>query len=273
MTDRTNPTRHAVKNYVIIDEQQAVLPLTNREVFFNFSVYESLKVKAGRILFFEDHVTRLFDSARRLRIIHSFDGGLMRNALVELLRLDEVKDATVRIQLVGGEEPVLFMFLQTLPHYTPQQYAQGVATISYVGERIEPEVKSNCLLLNYLALRSAQDSGAFEALLVDRHKMVMEGTRSNVFAIRKDVLFTPGTGILEGVTRKHLLRAATELGMGICYSDLPLRDILDGGFDELFISSTSMGAMPVATVDGIPVSRGFSRTHELHKALCRIEAS
>ena len=119
MTDRITPPRHAVRNYSIIDEQQAVLPLTSREVFFNFSVYESLKVISGRLLFFEDHVNRLFESARRLRIVHSFDAQLMHEALLELLKVDEVTDATVRIQLVGGEEPLLFMFLQALPLYSP----------------------------------------------------------------------------------------------------------------------------------------------------------
>ncbi len=269
----TDQNRHALKGYELIPESEAVLPLSIREVFFNFSVYESIKVSEGIPLFLQDHIDRLFTSAVELGMPHHFDGALLTDAVYRLIFTDGLEEASLRIQLVGGDHPYLFVFSQQLPTYTDDQYAEGVRVISYHGERIEPEVKSNCLLLNYLALREANSRGAFEAVLVDRYGMAIEGTRSNVFGIRDDTLYTPGSGVLAGVTRKHILEAAEGLGMAIAFTETSLQELTEGFFDEFFISSTSMGAMPVSMIDDTVLGSSFPNTERLHAAFKEIEYS
>ncbi len=263
--------RHALCGYEIIDERDAKVPLTVREVFFNFSVYESIKVIAGVPVFIDDHIERLFESAHRLAMVHGFSPQPLIEAIGSLIAEDSIENSSLRVQLVGGEQPYLYVFAQSLPIYPDRYYEQGMKVISYAGERIEPEVKSNALLLNYLALRSAHEAGAFEAVLIDRNGMAMEGTRSNVFGIRSHTLFTPGTGVLSGVTRKYLLQAAQELGMGITYAHTSLADVAEGFFDEYFLSSTSMGALPVSHMDGKVIGTSFPLTGQLHAAVRRVE--
>ncbi len=274
MNEQIGPQRrHALRGYKLIDERDARLPLTVREVFFNFSVYESIKVLDGIPIFLADHLERLFESADRLGMIHGFKEELLIGAIDRLIAIDSLRDVSLRIQLVGGAHPYLFVFSQELPRYPDSYYADGIAVISYEGERVEPEVKSNCLLLNYLALRKAQQQGAFEAVLINREGIAMEGTRSNVFGIRDDTIYTPGKGVLAGVTRKYIIQAAEELGMSVSFSTTALHDIQNGFFHEYFISSTSMGAMPVASIDGIPIGSQFTKTRALHDAVRRREAA
>ncbi|MFO7849632.1 MAG: aminotransferase class IV [Spirochaetia bacterium] len=246
--------KHAVRNGNLIREEQAVLPVTKREVFFNFSVYESLKVGRGTPLFAEEHIERFFESARILGLSHPFSAEELGESIKALVRVDSIKEGTVKLMLVGGEEPLYLVYSSPLEKYSRELYSNGIKVITYPGERILPRAKSNCLLLNYIAGREAARNGALEALLVDPRGMVTEGTRSNLFAVTPGgVLVTPGEDVLYGVTRRHIIESARLNGIGIRFEKVNIREISAGTYSELFISSTSMGAMPVDAVDGEPV--------------------
>lgn len=257
----------AVRNGEIIPLEQAVLHISVKEVFFNFSVYESIRIMGRTALFLEEHLERLFESARRLEIDHSFHKDFISRLVGELIGAEGVDEATFRIQLIGSNVPELFIFPQSLPKYAQKLYSSGAEAIIYEGERIVPEVKSNSLLLNYLAQREAEKQGKLEALLVTRDGELLEGTRSNLFLVRGSCLVTPGTGILRGVTRTYILEAAREAGMEISYENPLLADILGGNYDELFITSTSMGAMPIALLDNIAFSPPFLVSSALHSMI------
>lgn len=246
--------KHAVRNGKLIREEEAVLPVTRREVFFNFSVYESLKVSGGVPLFVEEHIERFFDSARILDLSHPFYAQEIEESIEALVKADSVEEGTIKLLLVGGVEPLYIIYTAPLEKYSPEQYSGGIKVITYPGERVLPRAKSNCLLLNYMAGREAARKGALEALLVDRKGMVTEGTRSNLFAVTpRGVLVTAEEDVLYGVTRTHILEIARSNGIDVRFGKIDKRKVTAGAYSELFISSTSMGAMPVAVVDGEPV--------------------
>ncbi len=120
------------------------------------------------------------------------------------------------------------------------------------------------LLLNYMALEKARSTGGFEALLIDRKGQVLEGTRSNFFAFRDGKLYTAKDDeVLLGITRERIIQAATLMGIEVLY-DAPLaKDLLSGVYDELFISATSMAAMPLASLDGVEFKPPFARTNAI----------
>ena len=265
--------KSAVRNGELIHESQALVPVNIREVFFNFSVYESVKVLSGTAVFLEDHIDRLFESAQRLGIPHSYTMGQVEEMISRLIKADHIRTATLKIQLIGGESPLLFIFYTDLPQYPPVYYREGVRVITYEGERVIPEVKSTSLLLNYVALREAQKSNAFEALLVDRWGCSIEGTRTNVFALSKHTLITAGAGVLSGVTRKHIIDSAQRLGLQVDYTAVQAKDIKRGMYDEVFLSSTSMGAMPIGYVDAIRIGSSFSMTQRIHGMVRKLETA
>lgn len=265
------PFTCAVRNLDIISLHDAVLPISNKEVFFNFSVYESIKIRDGAAVFLEDHLERLFESAARLEIAHSLSQADVAGMTSRLLAADHISHASLRVQLIGGDEPTLFLFPQQLPRYSDSMYREGVSVIAYRGERIMPEVKSNSLLLNYLAQREAGRHHALEALLITSGGLAVEGSRSNFFAVEGNRLITPGSGVLAGVTRKYILESAGKIGLDIAFEAPRVEDLYSGRFDELFISSTSMGAMPVSQVDDCTFPHVFPITHTLHKMVGDLE--
>jgi branched-chain amino acid aminotransferase len=263
----------AVRNLDLISLKDAVLPIGSKEVFFNFSVYESIKIIKGVPVFLEDHLQRLFESAARLEIVHTITDDDIISMARRLIDADRIEKATLRVQLIGGSEPTLFLFPEQLPRYSGELYRRGASAVTYLGERILPEVKSNSLLLNYLAQREAVKRHALEALLIDRENRIMEGSRTNVYAVSGSTLITAGAGVLAGVTRKHILEAAQDEGIDICFEAPLLGRLFNGDYDELFISSTSMGAMPLIQVDDCILSGDFSIAGRLHSRIQAAEAA
>lgn len=259
--------KYAIKNLELIDEKDAVIPVTQRELFSSFGVYESIKVLNGKVIHVYDHLDRLFESARILKLEHKFDIGSVIESLERLIAANGDKTASLKLQLIGGNHPSFFAFTTDLPVYPARYYTDGVKVISYKGERIFPHAKSNCLLLNYMAAREAVLSGALDAVLIDRSGFALEGSRSNLFAIKESTLITSEEDILYGVTRKHTIDIAGRLNLSVEFKKIALKDIKEHLFDEVFITSTSMGAIPVSIIDDISIGSSFPVTSLINRNL------
>lgn len=246
--------RSAIRNGELISEDQAVLPVTYREVQYSFSVYEALRITDGHIVHLDDHLRRLRESCFDISLVHPFSDELIQSSLDALIARDSIKDATARILVVGGPSPLLFITYTDLLTYPESYYTDGISVSLYYGERFLPRAKTSNLLMQYLALEDAKSKGCFEALLVNRKGQVLEGTRSNFYGIAGKRIYTaPDDLVLSGITRISVIKAAEELGFEIIYT--PPTDVNLHMFDSLFISSTSMGAMPVNAVNGNAVKR------------------
>jgi len=246
--------KHAIKNGSLILEEESLLPITQREVQCNFSVYEALRVIDGHVVHLNEHMKRLRNSARMISLsLPKCDFLSSINALIEA---DSIKDATMRILVVGGKEPVFFITHQDLLTYPDSYYEDGVKATTFMGERYLPTCKTSNLLLSYIALEDSKSKGGFEALLVNRDGRITEGTRSNFYVIRNNELLTaPDEEVLSGVTRISVLEAAKLFGLKVVFKSPTPEDALSG--DVCFISSTSMAAMPISSIDGKPAGHAF----------------
>lgn len=262
-------SKSAIKNGEIIREEDAVLPITSREVQCNYSVYEALRVLGGKAVHLKDHEKRLRESAAMLKM--EIPEIPLEKWIDTLVAHDGLEDVTMRILVVGGSNVQVFITYTELLTYPDSYYDEGVAVTTYQGERFMPTCKTSNLLLSYLALNDARSKGAFEALLVDRNGEVLEGTRSNFYALKDGVVYTADTDkVLSGVTRLSVLKALELMGVPVVLRAPGAEEIKSA--DALFISSTSMAAMPVSVLDGKPVSTDnefvkkimrYVREHEL----------
>lgn len=252
--------RHAVFNGTIILEKDATVPVTVREVQSSFNVYEALRVLGGKVVHLSDHMKRLEESARVLHL--PLPDVEWDKEIDKLIASDNISDATMRILVYGTAEPLWFITWSTLLSYPEEYYSNGVDAILYKGERFLPQCKTGNLLLNFLAREEASRHCAFEALLVDEKGRIREGTRSNFYLIKGNTLKTaPDEEVLGGVTRISVLRAAEALGYKIVLSSPEVDEIMDA--DASFISSTSMGAMSLRSVDGKSINVDIDRVGEI----------
>ena len=259
--------RSAVRNGELRKEDQAVLPVVCREVQYSFSVYEALRITDGHIVHLDEHLRRLAQSCRDIDLVHPFTDEEIAASIEALIEADGIKDATARILLVGGPSAMFFVTYSDLLTYPESYYDEGVAATLYNGERFLPQAKTSNLLMQYIALEQAKAAGCFEALLVNRKGQVLEGTRSNFYGIAGRRIYTaPDELVLSGITRISVIRAAEELGFEIVYMPPTVTNL--HMFDSVFISSTSMGAMPVASIAGNPMNRSMWKAV---KEICALE--
>jgi branched-chain amino acid aminotransferase len=119
---------------------------------------------------------------------------------------------------------------------------------------VDPTVKNYHWLDLEVGLYDAYERGGETAILVDGEDNVVEGPGFNVFAVKAGAISTPDSGVLEGITRKTVIELSAEHGIPLEPRAVPAEEVRSA--DEVFISSTAGGIIPVTTVDGEPIGNG-----------------
>lgn len=251
-------------NYVILNgkltkKEEACISVFNKAMFFNFAVYDSMKVVKGKPFFPEFHVDRLLESAKIIKLEHPFTKEEILKWVSMIIGKNKLQDAMIRFLLLGAgepnEKPQLFLFPVGLTFYQSRDYNKGVKAVTFHGERPIPQSKSKDLLLNFMALREAMHQGAKDALLIDKEGYIREGTRTNFFAVKDGKVYTaPLTDVLEGITRKIVVKLAKENNIEIVEKKVKADKLQD--YDEFFFTSTSMNVLPITQIDNYEVPGG-----------------
>jgi D-alanine transaminase len=203
----------------------------------------------------------------------------------ELLERTAFADGIVYVQVTRGEAarahfypdgmtPTVVAYSRSFRFPDAAAKERGIAVITTPDQRWKQcHVKSTNLLANALAKKKAQRAGAIEAVFVDEG-VVREGASSSFFVVRGGRVITHPLDehILPGVVRDHAIELA--LAAKIRVDERPLRDDELFDLEEAFITSTTMGVMPVVEIDGriIGNSRRGEITTTLQRMLDEVEA-
>jgi branched-subunit amino acid aminotransferase/4-amino-4-deoxychorismate lyase len=152
------------------------------------------------------------------------------------------------------KKPTLLMQAVELKEVPRALKMKGVDAVTVRFGRLLPEAKTISLLPMILAKRAAEEAGAYEAVFVDGKGCVLEGTVTNVFIVKKGVLYTAGKGVLPGTTAKALIKAARSAGMKVVRGAVKLAALKNA--DEVFLTNAPRGIVPVKRVDGKRVGTG-----------------
>ena len=258
---------YVIKNGKLIPKEQASISVFNKALFFDFCVYSNIKVVQGKPYMAKIEIEKLFESASAIGLEHKYIVEEVVGWAQELIEKNKLKDALIRILLIGAEKgsnPQLFLFAVGLTFYPDKFYREGVKLITFKGERYFPTAKTKNLLMSYHAYNRASKSGALDALLIDRDSNICEGTRSSFMAIIGNKLLIPKADkTLPGLTKSLILKIAPQV-LQIEERDISINEIKD--FDECFISATTMKIMSVTQIDDIVIGSGVGeKTKELMK--------
>jgi len=262
----------AFLNGEIIREQEAKISILDRGFLYGDGVFETLRAYRGVIFKIKEHIDRLQKSLEKIYIPLTLSREEISNNLYSLLRKNNLYDAYLRIMITRGiSEPGLVPAKETTPTmviitrpfsgYPARMYEEGVAIITsnirhVPPSTLDPTVKSLNFLPHILASIEARNKGAREGLLLSQEGYVAEGTVSNIFMVKENIIFTPpvAVGILNGITRITVIELAREAGYTVRESLLSPQDLYEG--DECFLTSTLYEVMPVTQVDGRPIGGG-----------------
>jgi branched-chain amino acid aminotransferase len=238
------------------------VPLNSIEYAYGFGVYETIRVSNSMIHFVEAHCQRLLDSASIIELEHPFDKETVQRYVEALVSKNEVVSCNVKIMLIGGAKPDLY--IQCLNPLFPDRklYKTGVKCITESLERPYPHAKTLNMLPSYLAYRRAQQHDAYDALLVNRNGEITEGTRTNFFGLKdRTIISPPAADILLGVARAELLKLVKQLKFKVVERPIPLASLTE--LDGCFLTSTSSRLMPIRTIDRQAWPEIDSNLHEL----------
>ena len=255
--------------------EEAVVPALDRGFLYGDSVYEVVWWHRGALIQQGDHLARLRGSAAHLYMeITLSDEELLAavDATVEATGATEHDDAYVRLVVTRGtgalglavepeERHCIVVVVAPANRPSPERWERGLTMI--VGSRrrnprvaLDPQAKTGNYLNNILALHEARLAGADDAIMLNEAGEVTEATTANVYVVHGERLQTPPleAGILRGTTRTRILSLCEHHGLDAQEAVLHRADL--GAADELFVSSSVKGILPVLSIDGRPVGAG-----------------
>lgn len=226
------------------DLKKARTPLLSKVFLNGFGVYESIRTHHGKWLKLNQHLERLYKSVQIIHLHSKWTQKQVKRHAQKILK--ECPWLQTKLKIILTEED-LILVAEELKEKPKEWYKKGVSAISFRGERSLPEAKTLGSPLSDVAKQEALKKGAYEAILVSSEGHVREGAQSSLFWVKKGQLFTTDIGVLKGITRQTVI----ELAENCQFEEILFDDLLK--VDELFLTQTSSGILPIVEVDGVRI--------------------
>jgi len=246
-----------------VPAEEAVLPVSDLAILRGYGIFDFMRTYKRIPFHLEDHVDRLFNSAATIDMVLPWSKEEIIAITEETISRNPHHDElNVRIVVTGGTSPdflnpagnprLLVMCTKCVPP-AQRYYNDGAKIITIDETRYEPQSKN----INYVpairALMKARATDAVEAIYMNPSTHVLEGTTTNLFIFKENVLITPDDEILNGITRKVVLDLAEP------HYKIELRPVnLDELYaaDEAFLTASNKQVMPVVQVNDRKIGSG-----------------
>ena len=247
------------------DKENAKISVFDHGLLYGDGVFEGIRFYNGRVFRLDEHIDRLFDSARAIALNIGMDKSAVIEATLETIRQNNLQDGYIRLVVTRGvgdlglnpmlcPKASLFIIASKITLYSADKYENGLDVVTCATRRIphgalSPMVKSLNYLNNVMAKIEAQNAGAGEGLMLNEQGFVSECTGDNIFIIKNGVITTPpiSAGALAGVTRSVVFDLASEFGIPIHEPMMTRYDIFTA--DECFLTGTAAEVIPAVKLD------------------------
>lgn len=252
-----------------VRESRARVPVSDPALGWGIGLFEIARGYGGRAFRLDAHVERLMHSARALGLRVELPD--LHPVVTRLFGENGLAEGAIRITCTGGG--LRFVSVKDFPRQPANRYRRGGALLVANWRRDARAPLTGHKTLNYYANmidRSAAGAqGAVDTLIRGLGGEILEGTRANVFSVKRGRILTPslGAGILPGVTRSVVLELAREEGIPIREGRLTLPRL--EASDEVFVTSTLMEIMPIRRVGQVQLGGPGEVTRKLRRAFAR----
>lgn len=260
-------------NGKFLPRDQASIPVMDRGFLFGDGVYEVLPSFGGKLFRLPQHIERLNNSLREVRMDPPHSIAVWQDILERLVAQQPSADCSIYLQVTRGVAatrdhaipqgitPTVFAMATPIPASNAAVNARGITTVTRPDFRWERcDIKAITLLANVLLRQEAVERGAMEAILI-RDGFAVEGAASNIFIVQEGVLITPPKNnyILPGITRDLILELAVANNITHKIANIPAADLVNA--QEIWLTSSVREIMPVIQIDGQAVSGGKPGLH------------
>jgi len=256
----------------LVDKEQAVISVYDHAFLYGDGVFEGIRVYGGKVFLLAEHIDRLYESARAIRLEIPMSKVDLTAAVNSTVAANGLSEGYVRLVITRGAgylgldprktaNPQIIIIADTITLYPPETYQQGLKLVTASTIRNHPQalsarIKSLNYLNNILAKIEGIDGGCVEALMLNHTGEVAECTGDNIFIVHRGMLKTPpvDAGILEGITRNAVIRLARDAKIPVAETTLLRHDIYVA--DECFLTGTAAEVVPVTSLDARPIGNG-----------------
>jgi branched-chain amino acid aminotransferase len=245
--------------------------------------YDVASVWQGAFFRLSDHLDRFFQSLEKLHMTIPYDKETVRTILHGCVRAGGLKDSYVGMVCTRGVPPrgardprmaTNRFYAYALPFVwiaSPEKQRAGLDIFVSHRQRIPPEsvdptIKNYHWLDLVLSLYDAYDHGSDTTCLIDAHGNLAEGPGFNVFLVKDGIVRTADRGVLEGISRRTAIELCRKMDIPLRVEPVPASELEHA--DEVFLTSTGGGVLPIAKVNGKPLRGSFPGpiTQRLHDA-------
>ena len=224
-------------------------------------LYEVIRIIEGVPLFLEEHIKRMENSFIIISCPIPNEIYNMGRDIEALVKKENRKFGNIKVTYnIESKELKLFFIEHNYP--TAEMYSVGVKTILYFAERESPNAKIMNENFRAKINKEIQKNNAYEAILVDGKGFITEGSRSNIFMVKENVIITsPVKSVLPGVTREVIIRLIKENGYHFIEKEYNYKNIKH--LNGMFISGTSPKILPINCVDNMKIKAQNAIVEEL----------
>jgi branched-chain amino acid aminotransferase len=255
-----------------VKEEEAKISVFDHGLLYGDGVFEGLRSYNGKIFKLDEHLIRLYNSAKAILLEIPLKFDELKRVVIETVKKNNLKDSYIRIVVTRGvgdlgldprkcPKPTIFVIASHIQLYPESLYEKGIDVITVptrrnLPESLNPAIKSLNYLNNILAKIEATNAGATEGLILNQFGYVSECTGENIFIVKGNILKTPpiSAGALEGITRKVVMDIGKNIGLEIKEENLTRYDIYTS--DECFLTGTAAEIVPVVSVDRRIIGNG-----------------
>ena len=256
----------------LYDKQDAKISVYDHGLLYGDGVFEGLRSYGGKVFRLQQHLARLWNSAKAIWLEIPMSREAMTQAINDTLKVNGIEDGYIRLVVTRGagslgldpnktSEPQVIIITDFITLYPEELYRDGleivtVSTIRNHPAALSPRIKSLNYLNNILAKIEGLQAGCIEALMLNQKGEVAECTGDNIFLVRQGVLLTPpnDAGILEGITRQAVIDLARQSDREVREVPLTKHDVYIA--DECFVTGTAAEVIPVVKVDSRTIGSG-----------------
>ncbi|MFD2705206.1 branched-chain-amino-acid transaminase [Salibacterium lacus] len=255
-----------------VEKENAKISVFDHGFLYGDGVFEGIRVYNGNVYKLDEHLIRLYNSAKSIMLDIPYTKQEVTDIIVETLKKNELRDAYIRLVVSRGvgnlgldpascARPQIVVIAEKLAIYPKEFYDKGLDIVTVATRRnrpdvLSPKVKSLNYLNNILVKIEAGLAGVNEALMLNNEGYVAEGSADNIFILRGGVLYTPPgyVGALEGITRQAIVELAGEMGYDLREEPFTRHDVYTA--DEVFLTGTAAEVIAVIKVDGRIIGDG-----------------
>jgi branched-chain amino acid aminotransferase len=255
-----------------VEKEKACISVFDHGLLYGDGVFEGIRAYNGRIFKLDEHIERLYNSAKIIMLAIPISRDEFKKAVIGICKSNRITDGYIRPIVTRGigdlgldpwkcKDPSVIIIADKIQLYPAEYYEKGMPVVTVptrrnLNEAISPMVKSLNYLNNIMAKIDGRNSGVEEVIMLNNEGYVAECSGDNIFMIRKNIIYMPPivAGALPGITRDTVSEIGRESGVTVIEKFFSRAEMFIA--DEVFLTGTGAEIVPVVMIDGRTVGDG-----------------